>query len=137
MPQFKVKSAVTLTLTQGQLNLTLGEMRYICYHGIDMRYVGLHAPEISQCTHTHRHTHIHMYTHFPLLTTVYYNVVGQHFIIFTSLKCQLLISVLSGMYMKHVCLVNNMDIHFRMYTMLYIHLTEQVHFIPIHSKTFY
>ena len=79
--QFKAKSAVTLTLTQGQPNVTLSEMRYICPHDINIRYQGPYVPEISWCTHTQTyvHTYIHPYAHFSLLTTLSYNAIGRHF----------------------------------------------------------
>ncbi len=48
-----------------------------------MQYVGSHAAEISQCTHTDMHTCTYICTLFPTyyICTVCYNAVGRHLII--------------------------------------------------------
>ena len=60
-----------LTLTQGQPNLTVSEMRDMCPHDIDIKYQGPYVPEILWCTH--RQTSIDPSIH-TLSPTYYYHI---------------------------------------------------------------
>ena len=50
---------------------------WICHYDIDI--LDIYGPEMLWCTHTQTFIRTYCtYTHFRLLTTIYYNAIGQH-----------------------------------------------------------